>query len=88
MFIAQHANTWDPKQLFADLIMFFNNPNKFFLIPIKFVYPKCAFHFLNLKLEYLFEEIYAWVRAHLPEHQLVIEPWEKTVRKKVQKEVY
>ena len=38
-------------------------------------------------LEYLFEEIYAWVRAHFPEHGLVIEPRAKTVRKKVQKEV-
>ena len=35
-------------------------------------------------LEYLLEEIYARVWVHFPEHQLVIEPQAKTVRKKVQ----
>ena len=45
-----------------------------------------SYDFLNLKLAYLFEEIYAWVRAHFPEQRLVIEPRAKPVRKKVQKE--
>ena len=36
-------------------------------------------------LEYLFEEIYAGVWVCFPEHQLVIEPQAKTIRKKVQR---
>ena len=46
-----------------------------------------SYDFLNLKLAYLFEEIYAWVQAHFPEQRPVIEPQAKPVRKKVQKEV-
>ena len=44
----------------------------FFVIP-KVCLSKCVFHVLNLKLEYPFEEIYARVQAHFPEHRLVIE---------------
>ena len=48
----------------------------YFVIP-KVCLSKCVFHFRNLKLEYLFEEIYAWVRAHFPKRRLVIEPQAK-----------
>ena len=51
-----------------------------------FVIPK--FFFLSMcipLLEYLFEEIYAWVRTHFPKHRLVIEPRGKTVWKEVQR---
>ena len=70
-------------------ILFSNNPNNFFSVIPNVCLSKCVFHFLNLKIgiEYLLEEIYAWVRAHFPEHRLLIEPRAKTVRKKVQKEV-
>ena len=46
-----------------------------------------SYDFLNIKLAYLFEEIYAWVRAHFPKRWLVIEPRAKLIQKKVQKEV-
>ena len=59
---------------------------RFFVI-LKVCLSQCVIHFLNLNLEYLFEEINTWVWAHFPEHWLVIEPRVKTVRKKVQKEV-
>ena len=61
-------------------ILFFNNPNKFFCDPKVFFLSMCI-----PLLEYLFEEIYTWVQTHFPKHQLVIEPWGKTVRKKVQR---
>ena len=46
-----------------------------------------SYDFLSIKLAYLFEEIYTWVRAHFPKHWLVIEPQAKPIQKKVQKEV-
>ena len=53
----------------------------FFVIPI-FCFSLCVFYFLNLKLEYLFEEIYTWVQVHFPEHWLVIKPQRKPFEKK------
>ena len=44
MFISEHANTWDAKQILQ--ILFVNNPNKFFVIP-KVCLSKCVFHCLN-----------------------------------------
>ena len=78
MFISEHANTRDKKQILQ--ILFYNNPNKF----------SCDSYSLFIKmciplLEYVFEEIYVWVLVHFPKHQLVIEPSAKTVWKKVQK---
>ena len=78
MFISEHANTWGAKQILQ--ILFFNNPNKFLGDSLSLFIQMCI-----PLLEYLFEEIYTWVRAHFPEHRLVIEPWAKTVRKKVQR---
>ena len=60
-------------------ISYFAIPKVFFIL--------MEFLFLNLELEYLFEETCAWVRAHFPEHRLVMEPWAKTFWKNVQKEV-
>ena len=59
MFISEHANTLHGMQNKCLQIVFFNNPNKFFFMIPKVCLSKCVFHFLNLKLEYLFEEIYA-----------------------------
>ena len=78
MFISEHANTRDKKQILQ--ILFYNNPNKF----------SCDSYSLFIKmciplLEYVFEEIYTWALVHFPKHQLVVEPRPKTVRKEVQR---
>ena len=73
MLFSEHANTWDAKTnicRFCSLI----TQISVFVIP-KVCLSKCVFHLLtdllNLMLEYLFEEIYDWVRAHFSEHRLV-----------------
>ena len=58
-------------------ILFFNNPNKFFCDPKVCLSYECIVNFLNFALEYLFEEIYAWVRVNFPKHRLVIEATEE-----------
>ena len=78
MFISEHAMTWDAKQILQ--ILLFNNPNNFFCDSFSLFIEMCI-----PLLEYLFEEIYAWVLVHFPEHRLVIEPQAKTVWKKVQR---
>ena len=69
MFISERANTWDTKQILQ--ILFLNNLNKFFLF-LEFVY----LNVYSIACEYLFEEIYAWVRVHFPEFDKVF--WLKT----------
>ena len=78
MFISEHAITWDAKQILQ--ILLFNNLNNFFCDSFSLFIEMCI-----PLLEYLFEEIYAWVLVHFPEHRLVIKPQAKTVWKKVQR---
>ena len=78
MFISEYANTWDARQILQ--IFFFNNKNKIFCDSQSLFIELCI-----PLLEYLFEEMYAWVRVHFPEHQPVTEPQAKTTRKKVQR---
>ena len=80
MFISDHANTWDVKQILQILFFKIITQISFFVIP-KVCLSKCVFHCLNT----CWRRFMLWVWVHFPKPRLVIEPQAKTVRKKVQR---